>query len=162
LERLSASRDAFDLDAVVWSLGGESTRRRSVIRIPLAKPAIARGKAARIFAFGNPSVFPARWLVRSRLGATRVNRYEHVGPDTLNVALKRLKLLDIEHFTAHDMRRTARTHLAGLGVDRFVAERSLNHKLGNVEGIYVRHDYFCRTGHCPVAAGGPGAPAAFK
>lgn len=42
----------------------------------------------------------------------------------------------------HDMRRTARTHLAGLGVDRFVAERSLNHKLGNVEGIYDRHDYF--------------------
>jgi hypothetical protein len=29
-----------------------------------------------------------------------------------------------------------------MGVDRFVAERSLNHKLGNVEGIYDRHDYF--------------------
>jgi hypothetical protein len=48
----------------------------------------------------------------------------------------------MEHFTVHDMRRTARTHLASLGVDRFVAERSLNHKLGNVEGIYDRHDYF--------------------
>ena len=40
------------------------------------------------------------------------------------------------------MRRTARPHLAALGVDRFVAERSLNHKLGHVEGIYDRHDYF--------------------
>jgi hypothetical protein len=48
----------------------------------------------------------------------------------------------MEHFTVHDMRRTARTHLASLAVDRFVAERSLNHKLGNVEGIYDRHDYF--------------------
>jgi integrase len=76
------------------------------------------------------------------MGMARKNRYEHVGPDTLNVALKRLKVLDIEHFTVHDMRRTARTHLAGMGVDRFVAERSLNHKLGNVEGIYDRHDYF--------------------
>ncbi len=76
------------------------------------------------------------------MGVERRNRYEHVGPDTLNVALKRLKVLDIEHFTVHDMRRTARTHLAGMGVDRFVAERSLNHKLGNVEGIYDRHDYF--------------------
>jgi integrase len=76
------------------------------------------------------------------MGAARNNRYEHVGPDTLNVALKRLKVLDIEHFTVHDMRRTARTHLAGLGVDRFVAERSLNHKVGSVEGIYDRHDYF--------------------
>lgn len=51
-------------------------------------------------------------------------------------------MLQIEHFTVHDMRRTARTHLARLGVDRFVAERSLNHKLGNVEGVYDRHDYF--------------------
>ena len=76
------------------------------------------------------------------MGETRRNRYEHVSPDTLNVALRRLKLLDIEHFTVHDMRRTARTHLARLGVDRFVAERSLNHKLGSVEGIYDRHDYF--------------------
>jgi hypothetical protein len=41
-----------------------------------------------------------------------------------------------------NMRRTARTHLASLGVDRFVAERSLNHKLGNVEGVYDRHDNF--------------------
>ena len=53
-----------------------------------------------------------------------------------------LQVLRVEHFTVHDMRRTARTHLASLGVDRFVAERSLNHKLGNVEGIYDRHDYF--------------------
>jgi len=49
---------------------------------------------------------------------------------------------NIEHFTVHDMRRTARTHLASLGVDRFVAERSRNHKLRNVEGTYDRHDYF--------------------
>lgn len=41
----------------------------------------------------------------------------------------------------YDMRRIARTHLAGLGVGR-LAERSLNHKLGNVEGPYDRHDYF--------------------
>jgi integrase len=142
MELLSARWDAFDLDAGVWSLARESTKTRSAIRIPLAEPVIAWLKEARIFSFGKPYVFPARRLVRSRLGATRGNRYEHVGPDTLNVALKRLKLLGIEHFTVHDMRRTARTHLAGPGVDRFVAERSLNHKLGNVEGIYDRHDYF--------------------
>lgn len=142
MELLSARWDAFDLDAGVWTLARESTKTRSAIRIPLTEPVIVWLKEARVFSFGKPYVFPARRLVRSRLGETRVNRYEHVGPDTLNVALKRLKVLDIEHFTVHDMRRTARTHLAGLGVDRFVAERSLNHKLGNVEGIYDRHDYF--------------------
>jgi integrase len=142
MELLSAQWEAFDLDAGIWTLAKENTKTRSSIRIPLAKPVIAWLKEARVFSFGKPYVFPARRLVRSRMGVDRRNRYEHVGPDTLNVALKRLKVLDIEHFTVHDMRRTARTHLAGMGVDRFVAERSLNHKLGNVEGIYDRHDYF--------------------
>lgn len=142
MELLSARWDAFDLDAGVWTLARESTKTRSSIRIPLAKPVVAWLKEARVLAFGKPFVFPARRLVRRRLGQARTNRYEHVGPDTLNVALKRLPMLNMEHFTVHDMRRTARTHLARLGVDRFVAERSLNHKLGNVEGIYDRHDYF--------------------
>jgi integrase len=142
MELLSARWESFDLDAGVWTLDRENTKTRASIRVPLAPPVIAWLKEARVFSFGKPFVFPARRLVRLRLGEPRRNRFEHVGPDTLNVALRRLKVLDIEHFNVHDMRRTARTHLASLGVDRFVAERSLNHKLGNVEGIYDRHDYF--------------------
>lgn len=65
-----------------------------------------------------------------------------MSPDTLNVAFRRLPLEGIAHFTPHDMRRTARTHLAALGVTAFVAERALNHKLKGSEGIYDRHDYF--------------------
>jgi integrase len=142
MELLSARWDAFDLNTGIWTIAKESTKTRSSIRIPLADPVIAWLKEARVFSFGKAYVFPARRLVHRRIGVDCKNRYEHVGPDTLNVALKRLKVLDIDHFTVHDMRRTARPHLAGLGVDRFVAERSLNHKLGSVEGIYDRHDYF--------------------
>jgi hypothetical protein len=40
------------------------------------------------------------------------------------------------------MRRTARTHMAALGVDYFVAERALNHKVRDVEGVYNQYDYF--------------------
>lgn len=142
MELLSARWDAFDLDAGVWTLAKENTKTRASIRIPLAEPVLAWLKETRVFSFGDPHVFPPRRLVRSRLGVNCKNRFDHVSPDTLNVALRRLSIPDIEHFTVHDMRRTARTHLARLGVDRFVAERSLNHKLGNVEGIYDRHDYF--------------------
>jgi len=39
------------------------------------------------------------------------------------------------------MRRTARTQLGALGIDPFVAERALNHKLRGTQGIYDRHDY---------------------
>lgn len=47
----------------------------------------------------------------------------------------------VENFTVHDFRRTARTHLASLGVDPIVAERCLNHRIKGVEGIYNRHQY---------------------
>jgi integrase len=57
------------------------------------------------------------------------------------VALKRVAH-GLEPFTLHDLRRTARTHLAGLGVRREVAERCLNHVIKGVEGTYDRHDYF--------------------
>jgi integrase len=48
----------------------------------------------------------------------------------------------LPHFTLHDLRRTARTHLAALGIRREVAERCLGHKLRGVEGTYDRYDYF--------------------
>ena len=112
MELLSARWDAFDLDTGIWTLPKENTKTRASIRIPLADPVIAWLKEAKVFSFGKPYVFPARRLVRTRMGQARRNRFEHVGPDTLNVALKRLKVLNIEHFTVHDMRRTARTHLA--------------------------------------------------
>lgn len=96
----------------------------------------------KVHSTGSDYLFPARRLIHLRNGMPRRNRFEHVSPDTLNLALRRLKLDRVEHFTVHDMRRTARTHMAALGVNRFVAERALNHKLRDVEGVYDRHDYF--------------------
>jgi integrase len=65
----------------------------------------------------------------------------HVCESTLGVAMGKVKH-GLPHFTVHDFRRTARTHLAALGVEPHVAERCLSHKLKGVEGVYNRHDYF--------------------
>jgi integrase len=51
-------------------------------------------------------------------------------------------LKDVAPFTVHDFRRTARTHLAALGVAPHVGERCLNHAVKGVEGIYMRHDFY--------------------
>ena len=68
----------------------------------------------------------------------------HIQESTLPVALAKVRaeMPDIENVTIHDFRRTARTHLAALGVDPVVAERCLNHRIKGVEGIYNRHQYF--------------------
>ena len=42
----------------------------------------------------------------------------------------------------HDLRRTARTLMAQIGVDRDTAEAVLGHVNGGVEGVYNRHKYF--------------------
>jgi len=68
-------------------------------------------------------------------------RVPHVGLDTLNAALQRVQH-GLPPFTLHDLRRTARTQLAALGVRRQVAERCLGHAIRGVEGTYDRHDYF--------------------
>jgi integrase len=49
---------------------------------------------------------------------------------------------DMEPWTLHDLRRTARSLMARAGVDREVAERVLGHAIPGVEGVYNRHAYF--------------------
>lgn len=68
MELLSARWDALDLDTGIWTLAKDNTKTRSSIRIPLAEPVIGWLKEAKIFSFGRPYVFPARRLVRSRMG----------------------------------------------------------------------------------------------
>ena len=65
----------------------------------------------------------------------------HISESTLGVALAKVKH-DLEPFTIHDMRRTAKTLLASLGVKPHISERCLNHKIKGVEGIYDGYDYF--------------------
>ncbi len=142
MELLSAKWSEFDLDKGVWVLRPSRTKTSLAIDIPLAPPVIEWLVELKVFASGHPRLFPARRLIHMKAGVPRKNRFEHISPDTLNVALKRLSLGDVEDFTVHDMRRTARTHMAALGIDRFVAERALNHKVRDVEGVYNQYDYF--------------------
>jgi integrase len=142
MELLSATWSEFDLEAAVWHLQPSRTKTQSAIDIPLAEPVLEWLKELRVFACGDQHLFPARLRIHLKNGIARRNRFAHISPDTLNLALKRLPLEGVEHFTVHDMRRTARTHMAALGVSRFVAERALNHKIRDVEGIYDQHDYF--------------------
>jgi len=142
MELLSAQWSEFDLERGIWRLRPTRTKTNVEIEIPLAPIVVIWLKEVRVFACGHTHVFPARRLIHMKNGKPRKNRFEHISPDTLNVALKRLSLDGMDHFTVHDMRRTARTHMAALGVDRFVAERSLNHKVRDVEGVYNQYDYF--------------------
>lgn len=59
------------------------------------------------------------------------------------LARKRGELAKVmANWTNHDIRRTMRSGLSRLRVDRDIREAVLAHKLTGVEGVYDRHDYF--------------------
>jgi integrase len=136
-ELIGAQWKEFDLEGAVWYLPEERTKTSAAIDIPLPPLAVETLRELHRLACGSAYVFPARKM-QSRM-------IPHIDLNTLNAALsKHIKplLKDMPNFTIHDFRRTARTHLAALGVDPHVAERCLNHKLKGVESIYNRHEYF--------------------
>lgn len=55
-------------------------------------------------------------------------------------------MLDIPHWTPHDLRRTVRTGLSRLQCPNEVAEAVLGHACGGVAGIYnlYKYDAECR------------------
>ena len=138
-ELIAAKWSEMDLDKAVWHLPEERTKTSASIDIPLPAQAIDTLKELRRLAGQSAYVFPARKM-QNRMTP-------HIDLNTLNAALskhiKPILLADgVPNFTIHDFRRTARTHLAALGVEPHIAERCLNHKIKGVEGIYNRHDYF--------------------
>jgi integrase len=135
-ELCNARVDEFDLDKSTWVLPEERSKTGAAIDIPLSKPAVRALRELVRLGDGSDYLLPAR-KAQARL-------LPHIHENTLNVALSKVRpqMKGVEHFTIHDLRRTARTQLAALKVDRFIAERCLNHKIPGVEGTYDRHEYF--------------------
>lgn len=131
MELLSAEWDAIDLDVGEWTVTTNKSDRPIVV--PLPELALTWLQELKGYAGHSRYVFPARRISKQK-------RFPHIGPDTLNMAVKDLNH-EVAHFTIHDLRRTARTHLARLGVAEVIAERCLNHAVKGVVGIYDRHDY---------------------
>ncbi|MEY1088361.1 tyrosine-type recombinase/integrase [Morganella morganii] len=137
MELCAARWEEFDFDNAVWHFPAERSKNGDAVDIPLCPTVIDWFTELKSMSCGSQYVLPARKM-QSRM-------IPHIQESTLPVALSKVRHAlpaDMPNFTIHDFRRTARTHLAALGVDPFVAERCLNHRIKGVEGIYNRHDYF--------------------
>ncbi|MDP3334499.1 MAG: tyrosine-type recombinase/integrase [Methylococcaceae bacterium] len=134
-ELIGARKNEFDLDAALWRLPAERTKTEAAITIPLPRQAVEALQELHRLSESS------EWLLPARKAQDRM--IPHIHENTLNVALAKVKpnMAGVESFCIHDLRRTARTHLARLGVESHIAERCLNHKLKGIEGIYNQHDY---------------------
>lgn len=110
-----------------WTIPAENSKSKRGFVIPLAPAVVGWFMQLKGLAGASPWVRPG---VKGR----------HLSRTALNQALSRLPVA-LPKFSPHDLRSTARSHLAELGVSIPVAERCLNHSLGGLIGVYDQHDY---------------------
>jgi len=104
-----------------------------------------------------PLIIGDKGFIFTYTGKRAVTAYSHAKErlDEAILAIKReeaeargedvSQVKPVDHWTFHDLRRTAATGMAALKVDPHVIEAVLNHKSGNIKGIaavYNRYQYF--------------------
>lgn len=116
-----------DLDEQLWTMAENKTS--SVNLVPLSAQAmeILRNRNRE-----TDYVFPSMASKRCKYPYSSCTRPSR---------LKLTKITGIENWTAHDLRRTARTIMPRLGIKPHIAERCLNHKQQGVAGVYDRYSY---------------------
>ncbi|MNS90360.1 Prophage CP4-57 integrase [compost metagenome] len=134
-----------DLDAGIWLLPGDRTKNGRDHEVDLSDQALA--VIADIPKTG-ALLFPARGEGAARgFSATKRQlnrRVREAGEAELDNGEEPEELPDASTWRLHDLRRTAATGMAALGVAPHVVERVLNHvsgAQGGLVGVYQRHEY---------------------
>lgn len=125
-----------DFEKSEWTIPASNTKTRKKFIIPLPSAVLNWFTELKPYSFGSSFILPNR-----RAGGDKETPILTL---TINVALKRLhnKISGVRHFTPHDLRSTARSHLIKLGAANIiVAERCLNHSLGGLAEVYDQYDY---------------------
>jgi integrase len=116
-----------DLDAGVWTLPRQRTKNNRRHEVPLSKQAVEILK--RLRRIGDEYVFTLN-------GTAPYNGFK---------AKERFDgALNIAPWTLHDLRRTAASGMAKVGVSLVVIEKALNHvsgSLAGIVGVYQRHEF---------------------
>ena len=122
--------DEVDLEEALWTIPGERTKNGKSHAVPLSGGALEI--LTSIPRTESPYVFPARGKPDQPYSGYSKGKRELDAAAGLN------------DWTLHDLRRTAATGMARLGVAPHVVERVLNHvsgTFGGVAGIYNRFKY---------------------
>jgi integrase len=148
-----------ELDKKIWTIAKERSKNGLAHEIPLSDAVVKILKALpRITASekddkkaGKKSDF-----VFTTTGKTSVSGFSRAKEQFDAVILEALRAEAVErgedademkapaHWTLHDLRRTAASGMAGLGIPPHVVEAVLNHKSGTIKGVaavYNRYSY---------------------
>ena len=130
-EVITVEWDEIDLGEAWWTLPAEKAKNGLAHRVPLNTTARAILESLpRVSKFVFPSPRDSQPMHRAAL-ALALRRAREREEDAL----------EVKGFAPHDLRRTAASHMASAGVERFVIGRVLNHVEPGVTRVYDRHSY---------------------
>lgn len=132
-ELLGATWSEFDLDdAKVWTIPKERSKNGKEHVVPLSSLALELLGELKKLAGDSIYLFPTAHS--KRRGSAPMDE------KSLTRAVARNQCA-LEHWTPHDLRRTASSHMHRIGVDPIVVEKVLNHTLPGMLRVYNAHDY---------------------
>lgn len=127
-EVISAERKEFDLETGWWTIPAEKSKNDLAHRVPLSQLAL--------------SVIASLDRRKRYLFPCARKRMKHLHVNVLSQAIRLHKrAFGIEHFTPHDLRRTAASQMASIGVARLLISKILNHVESGITAVYDRHGY---------------------
>jgi integrase len=129
-----------DLEAKTWTIAKERSKNGVAHEIPLSDAAIAILKQL-------PRIGDRKdALIFSTTGLTAVSGFSRAKDaiDNVILAARGAEVGAPDRWTFHDLRRTAASGMAGLGIAPHVVEVVLNHRSGTIKGVaavYNRYSY---------------------
>ncbi|HJS88588.1 MAG TPA: tyrosine-type recombinase/integrase [Steroidobacteraceae bacterium] len=130
--------DEIDTDAALWTIPAERSKNGREHRVPLSGLALELLSQLRPLAKGRPHVFPSAHATQKRdepmleLALSRALRNNR----------KNERVLGIDWFTPHDLRRSAASGMTALGIARLFVSKVLNHSDRDVTGrVYDLNEY---------------------
>lgn len=123
----------FDFERGVWTVPAENSKTGVPTKRPIIGPVRALVEQAFAYSTGDEFVFAAG------------NGQPPHSSTLLGIPIRLQRDIErrghtMEHWSTHDLRRTARTFWSSL-TQPHIAEKMLGHKLGGVWQVYDRHDY---------------------
>ncbi|MGH6670449.1 MAG: tyrosine-type recombinase/integrase [Xanthobacteraceae bacterium] len=115
----------------VWNIPAAKAKNGLAHRVPLSPLALGLLQEAKKFSRNSPWVFPSARKLGYAVTPRAINK-------AFNAATAAITLADVR---PHDLRRTAASQIASLGIPRFVVARILNHVEPGVTSIYDRYGY---------------------
>lgn len=146
-EVANARWEEFDFTTGWWTIHAERAKNAQAHRVPLPPQALELLKTIKA------DSGESEWLFPTTKRGSRLKRGGEpiTGPVEVNAVAQAVRKnqthFEVDHFTPHDLRRTAASHMTGMGISRLVVGKLLNHSEPGVTAVYDRHSYDAEKRH---------------